>query len=161
MSRRFRLQRVLELREQAEQEVARRLAAQQVEADQARAARDSLAAVRESARDHVDAAHREGSSVGALQHLSFVMGQLDRRLAGATDTMRDAEQAVDRVRGELEERVRDRRILERLREKHEVDGRLAEQAADRVLMDEIALGRFARQRDDAGSPPTPDAPTDR
>jgi flagellar protein FliJ len=151
MSRTFRLQRVLDLRERAEQETARRLAASQANATAARDAHDSLQAVRHSSRDQVEQVHQGGSAVGHLQHLSFVLGQLDRRIAGASESMIDAEQAVTRVRGELELAVRDRRMLERLREKHVDDTRLLDLSADRVQMDELALSRFARQRADDGT----------
>jgi flagellar FliJ protein len=149
MTRHFRLQRVLDLRERAEQETARRLASRQHDAEKARDAHASLEALRTTSRDQVEQVHQDGTAVGHLQHMSYLLGQLDRRIAGASDEVIDAEQAVTRVRGELDSAVRDRRILERLRERHDDDIRQVDQAADRVLMDDIALARYARQRADA------------
>ncbi|MCU0648945.1 MAG: flagellar export protein FliJ [Gemmatimonadaceae bacterium] len=163
MARHFRLQRVLELRERAEQETARRLAAREEEATVARDTRDALRDLRATSRDQVEQVHQDGTPVGHLQHMSYLIGQLDRRIAGAHDAVIDAEQAAIRVRGELESAVRDRRIIERLRDKHQDATRLLDQAADRVQMDEIALSRFGRQRDDAAnaaaSTDTPDGVT--
>ncbi|MCU0634955.1 MAG: flagellar export protein FliJ [Gemmatimonadaceae bacterium] len=158
MSRHFRLQRVLELRERAEQETARRLAAREQDATVARDARESLQELRSTSREQVER-HQDGTAVGHLQHMSFLIGQLDRRIAGAHEAVVDAEQAVVRVRGELESAVRDRRIIERLREKHEDAGRQLDQAADRVMMDEIALSRFGRQRDESAAAATADVET--
>lgn len=152
MSRTFRLQRVLDLRERAEQETARRLAAEERVAAEARAAREALHTLRTTSRDQVEQVHQDGTPVGQLQHMNYLLGQLDRRIAGATDALIDAEQAVTRVRGELELAVRDRRMLERLREKHDDEVRSLDQAADRLLMDDIALSRFMRQRNETDLP---------
>ena len=43
--------------------------------------------------------------------------------------------------------ARDRRVLDRLKDKHEGEHRALETHRDRMMMDEIALARFTRMRD--------------
>ena len=148
---RFRLQRVLELREQREQARARELASAQDAADLARQAQDALAAAHASSRAEIASAQQELPRVGHLQGLGLTLDALEARLEQATASVHTAEDTVAQAHLALAEAARDRRILDRLKEKH-VEGWRAEEAQrDRVLMDEIALGRFSRARDAAST----------
>jgi flagellar FliJ protein len=147
MSFRFRLQRVLELREEAEQARARALASAQDAAEAARRAEEALAALRASSRAEIEAAQAELPRVGHLHGLGMVLESLEARLAGAAEMRTTAEHQVQQAQEELADAARERRILDRLKEKHAEEWRAAEAQKDRVQMDEIALARFARQRD--------------
>jgi flagellar protein FliJ len=146
---RFRLQRVLDLRERTERDAASALAMAQEQAELARqeeerlaAARDALAAQANGAMDA--AAAQSGASIGALRTLHFLLGRLDERVSAAAEETTTAEHAVAQRQEELRSAFRDRRTLDRLRERHEESHRSAESAADRQRMDEIALSRFAQ-----------------
>ncbi len=150
----FRLQRVLELREEHEQAKARLLATAQDAADAARREQEALAHVRASSRAELEAAHAEAPRVGHLHQLGFVLQSLDQRLLAANETVSNADEVVLGAQGELTEAARDRRVLDRLKEKHAEVWRAEEAQKDRLLMDEIALSRFSQKRDggDASTP---------
>jgi flagellar FliJ protein len=140
----FRLQRILELREKAEQAKARDLATAQDAADAARRERDALADLHASSRAEVDAAHRTEPRVGHLQQLGLVLNALDQRLESAGETMRAANDVVDGAQKLLDAASRDRRVLDRLKVRHTDQWRVDEAHKDRLGMDEVALTRFTR-----------------
>jgi flagellar FliJ protein len=147
----FRLQRLLELREQAEQARARALASAQDTAETARRERDSLATVHGSARAEIDAAQRSAPRIGHLQQLGFVLQSLDQRLETAGETVRSADQDVTDAQRVLDAAARDRRVLDRLKGRHAEQWRAEAAHQDRLGMDEIALTRFARRADTRAS----------
>lgn len=154
MSFKFRLQRVLELREKSEQARARTLREASDSADVVRQQQDAMQALRALQRDSLEAASRGAISAGELQHLTFIIDQLDDRLARATDDVAEAERIVAEAREALNLASRDRRVLDRLKEKHSERWWEDAQQRDRLHMDEIALSRFTRSRmsgEDAGS----------
>lgn len=144
---RFRLQRILELREQAEQAKARALASAQDAAETARRERDALADLHASSRAEMDAAQHAEPRVGHLQQLGFVLQSLDERLESAGETVRSADEIVAGARKLLDDAARDRRVLDRLKDRHTDQWRVEEAHKDRISMDEVALARFARQAD--------------
>jgi len=165
----FRLQRILELREQAEQAKARELASAQESAEHARRTRDELAQLHANSRTEVDAAHRSEPRVGHLQQLGLVLQSLDQRLESADETVRAADAVVADAQSLLESAARDRSILDRLKDRHTDQWRVEAAHKDRVGMDEIALARFSRQaassstqdtpRTTSGDPSAPESPT--
>ena len=138
---RFRLQRVLDLRERRERDAATALAQAQEAADAARRDAAALAAARaELAAADVGV----GVPVGALHNLGFLLDRMDERVAVAGAVVRAAEGTVGEREGALRAAFRDRRTLDRLRERHQDAWRAGAAAADRQAMDEIALARFAQ-----------------
>lgn len=157
MNFRFRLQRLLELREQHEQAKARELAAAQDVAAQAVQARENIAALRADSHAHVHhAAHRE-IRIGHLQQLGTVLASLDERLVVATDVCQLADAGVHKARMTLEEAARDRRVLDRLKERHTEVWRAETAARDRAQMDEAALTQFARKQEETTTAPAENA----
>lgn len=148
---RFRLQRVLELREQREQAQALELAKAEEAASTARTHRDELQALHEASREKLKDAHGAAATVGHLHHLGFVINALDERLGHAVKSLATAEGVVSDARSSLEAAARDRRVLDRLKNKHEDVHRAEAGHRDRVMMDEIALARFTRHREAAQS----------
>lgn len=144
---RFRLQRVLELREKREQAQAIQLAKAEESALVARNERDQLQALRTASRDQISSAHIADPTVGHLHHLGYVMSALDQRLGHASQVVTKAEGIVSEARASLEVAARDRRVLDRLKDKHTETFRAEETQRDRIAMDEIALSRFTRLRD--------------
>ena len=154
---RFRLQKVLQLREEREQSVATQLVQAQDAAGAAREARHTL----ESARTDLAAAQSvPAASVGELQNLSYLIEQLDARVSDADAAVGDADEAVQRVQAELRDAFRDRRAIDLLRERHLESWKAAETQLDRQTMDEIALTRFtqnaAQQASDRASTSQPE-----
>jgi flagellar FliJ protein len=57
---------------------------------------------------------------------------------------------VDEAQAQLDAAARDRRVLDRLRERHATVWRANEAHKDRLQMDEVALARFGRNQDTRG-----------
>ncbi len=148
MSFKFRLQRILELREQHEQARARELAAAQNLAEEAAQAKDALATLRADSHAQMHHAARSETRVGHLHQLGTVLASLDERLVVATDVCKEADAGVHKAKVTLEEAARDRRVLDRLKERHTGVWRAEEAARDRVQMDEVALTQFARKQEE-------------
>ena len=143
----FRLQRVLELREKREQAQATQLVKAEESASVARAQRDELQAMHSASRAQITSAHIADPTVGHLHHLGYVMGALDQQLGHASQNLTAAEDAVSKARVFLETAARERRVLDRLKDRHTDAFRAEESHRDRITMDEVALARFTRQRD--------------
>jgi len=137
---RFRLQQVLDLREKQERHLATQLAAALGAEREAKDALNGLRAEREAGSETVK--EGESHSVGELANLAFMMQQLDDRIAGANDTVSAANNSVSQVQEALTAAFKDRRVLDRLRERHEETYRATAEQTDRRAMDDIALSRF-------------------
>ena len=154
---RFRLQRVLDLRARTERDAATALVSAQEAADAARD--EQLLALPLQAQRTPDAT---GASVGELRNLGFLLERLDVQVAGAAEATAAAEGARQEREDALRAAFRDRRTLDRLRERHQDAWRAGEAAQDRALMDEIALTRFTTQGTSGkpGAAPASDAGTE-
>lgn len=144
---RFRLQRLLEIRQRTEREAATRLVDATNEADAARRARSELASVRAAGREQFLVS--APSPVGMLHNLSYVLARLDERLESAATTVAAAEHSVAKVEGELREAFRARHILDRLRDRQHDEWKISAANADRATMDAVALSRFTQRPDAA------------
>jgi len=143
MSRfRFRLQRLLELREEAEKARAIALVSAQGQATAARETRDAIAQVRAINHESLTTASNTGCTVGALQQMQFVLGALDVRLQFADSSVVTADSMVRHAQDELRTAFQARRALDTLKDRQSEAHHTAAQDADRALMDEIALTRF-------------------
>lgn len=145
MAFRFRLQRVLDLRQKAEEEAARALAGAQAAEEAARAELAALEAQRDQLAQRGDAA--AGIPVGTLRTVGFLLGRMDERLDLAARQTVDAMHAVAQRQQALQAAFRERRTLDRLKERHQDEWTQAAAAADRQTMDDIALARFGQQPD--------------
>ena len=95
MSRfKFRLQRVLELRQEAERARSIALGAAEGQAITARDTRDTIQQVRASNQSTLTTASNTGSTVGALQQMQYVLSALDVRLQLANSSVITAESLV-------------------------------------------------------------------
>jgi flagellar export protein FliJ len=143
MSRfKFRLQRVLELREEAERARAVALNAAQSEATAARTARDTIAQAQTAGQQTLSQASNSGSTVGALQQMQYVLTALDSRLQIADSGVTTADSLVRRAQDELRGAFQARHALQTLREKQELEHQSTTRSAEQFEMNEIALTRF-------------------
>jgi len=138
----FRLQRVLELREEAERARSVALASAQGNADAARVTRNAIASARAAGHQTLTTASTGGTKVGALQQMQYVLGALDIRLQLADSSLVTADSLVRRAQDELRSAFQAKHALHTLREKQAEAHRTAEVVTDRALMDEVALTRF-------------------
>ncbi|SRR5665213_1319085 len=137
---RFRLQQVLDIREEQERHLATQLAAALGAEQAAKDALDGLRAEREAGAE--GAQDGQSHSVGELTNLAFIMQQLDGQITDANDIVSAANNSVSQVKEALTAAFKDRRVLDRLRERHEETYRVTAEQTDRRAMDDIALSRF-------------------
>jgi len=150
---RFKLQPVLDLREQKEKEEAVGLARARIEADAARQARADLEAVREAGRARLAEAHGAGGPVGYLQNLALVVDSVDARIADAEEACRQADERVAQSRNAFQEALQQRMSIDQLRTRRLEEWRTEQSKTEQKTMDEVALTRHGRQR----SPKTDEA----
>ncbi len=160
MSFKFRLQRILELREQHEQAKARALAGARESAEAAHRAKDEMASLRDHSKQQMSTTANSGPLIGHLHLLDYVLASLDERVLLADDAAKLADHDVQNAQGLLEAAARDRRVLDRLKSRHTDTWRAESAHRDRVAMDEIALAQFSRKAglnaaDDAAARNTP------
>lgn len=143
---RFRLQRVLDLRVQSEQEAATRLAEARSEEEAARQERVRLEAARTEGMEKAAAATSLSPTVGQLQNLRFLVERLTQEIAATDDEIAAAEADVRQKLEAYSTAFRERQMIDKLREKALDAHREGEADADRKLMDSVALARFVRGR---------------
>lgn len=141
---RFRLQQVLELREKQEQSRASQLVNALGAEREAQRALTDLRAVRESG---TDSAHTTTRSVGELANFAFIMERIDGQIADASEAVDAAGEIVSQAQSALNEAFKDRRVLDRLRERHAENYRATTEQTDRRHMDDIALSRYVQNED--------------
>lgn len=146
----FRLQQVLDLREQREKQTVARLAVAESAADEARAAQKALETIRESGSAALHSAHANETTVGHLKTIGYVIEQLNHHIVDAQSRVETAEQLVSQARTDLTSALQARRVLSRLRDRHFETWRSEGNAQEMRAMDELALARFARRDEDHG-----------
>jgi flagellar FliJ protein len=146
----FRLQQVLELREQQEKQVAAKLAEAEAAADEARVAQKALETIRQSGSQALRSAHSSEPTIGQLKTIGYVIEQLNHHIVDAQSRVEMAEQVVSQARTDLTSALQARRVLSRLRDRHFAAWRVEGSAQELRQMDELALARYAR-RDENGN----------
>ena len=146
----FRLQSVLELREQQERQVAAKLAEAESAADEARMAAQALETIRQTGSQALRSAHASEPTIGQLKTIGYVIEQLNTQIVDAQSRVEMAEQVVHQARTDLTSALQARRVLSRLRDRHFDTWRADGNTKDMKQMDELALTRFTR-RDDSGN----------
>lgn len=141
---RFKLQGVLDLRQQVEEQSAVGLARARQDADEARRAREDLEAVRDAGRARIVQAHGAGGPVGHLQNMALVVGSMDARIQEADDQCRKADERVVESIAAYTEAFRQRRTLDQLRSRRLEEWRTEQTRTEQQAMDEIALTRHGR-----------------
>lgn len=144
----FRLASVLRYRTSVE-EAMRRAAAEKRERLQAETAeRDALLLRR---RDHLrDLGEKLSRGMNVSENILYIdyLVRMDDETVLRKKAMEAAEEAAEIARGRLIEAVRQRKVLDRLKEKHEEAREVERLRRETGLFDEIAVNRFNRDRRD-------------
>jgi flagellar FliJ protein len=143
----FRLQRLLDLRELAEREASIALATARNVEDEARREKDSIAAQRTATRELLLPPPGSHCRVSELRQVSVLLERLDAGSAQADYKVSKAASQVHQKQVQLGETVTNRRILDRLKDRQRENWRIADERAERAVMDDIGRARFADQRD--------------
>jgi flagellar protein FliJ len=140
----FRLERVRELREHAEdqarEELASSLAVRMKGEAMLRAAADNVGAAHDARRNGADA-EVSGAELLALQ---AYLERAERQRESAALELDRREAEVDARRSALAARSQERQVLERLKERRAEDHRLEVERREGALLDEIALANHRR-----------------
>ena len=151
MSRfKVRLQRLLELRQKKENEAASAVAAARNTAQSAALREQDLTTRRDATRQELLPASGQTVRVAELHGIAFLVRALDERVLDAKKVHEAAEQSVHEKVEELSEAMRDRRILDRLKDRRTEEWRTEDARLEREVMDAIARDRFV----DSKKPPT-------
>jgi flagellar export protein FliJ len=142
---RFRLQKVLELRERLARESATRLAAARSEADRAMSLMKELEEARERGVEKAGETMNGNPSAGELQRIALLIEQLDEHLEAAQTAHREAGEKVTDLAGAFERAFTERQVIERLRARKLADWRETEERADQANMDAVALTQHTRR----------------
>jgi flagellar FliJ protein len=140
----FSLQRVLELKARREQAAAIQLARIRADADEAREECEGLEAARAEGVRQVTSGTGRAPTVGELQNAGYVLQRLDERIQHAQAVVEEAEARVSESEGEFTLASQERRVLDRLRERHLTAWQTEQVQIDRKTMDTIALSRFTQ-----------------
>lgn len=149
MKFKFPLQRLLDLKEKREQELARQLAAARRDASAEAEQRDTLSALQAEGAAHVAAQSAGQASVGEIASLSYAVSQMAEQVELAGQRTEAAELVVNQRSDALSGAVQDRQVLDRLRDRRLEQHRATDQQEERARMDAVALSRFAARRSGA------------
>lgn len=143
---RFRLQKILELREQRERESAARLTAARDEAAVARNAHTALVNLREESIRGVESGGTVRRAVGELRSVGLVVEELNRQVEEARGLVEASDENVRRRLTEFANALSERRAIDLLRDRQHEEWKADEADRDRKTMDNVATSRFAHQR---------------
>ncbi|MDH3223828.1 MAG: flagellar export protein FliJ [Gemmatimonadota bacterium] len=138
---RFRLERVLDLRAAAEEEMGRRVADARRAAGRARSVVDRILRSELALRERVGEALRGTRSVGSVQNLEVVREQLARQRLVAEAELVDAEVALREAVENHRKAHREREILDRLRTRRAAEWQVEERRREQSVLDEVGRGR--------------------
>lgn len=141
MSFRFRLQKLLELRDWHEKEQVVVVEQARAEAERALHALDVLCSLRAETRERLERAHGAGGRAGELGNLRFVLERLDDQINTASTRYSAAVEALDRTVDALTNAVREKQTLERLRTRQAEAERARDATTEGRVLDEIAALR--------------------
>ena len=141
----FRLDRILKLRETAEQAQARRYGdAARDEAERDRECEDQVAYL-DRVGQRLTPKTGERTSAGLLRVLQLTSDAAAAQLADAEQARVEAQARAEAERTELARARIERKTLERLKEQEHIDWREGAEQSDRKDMDEIASRRRGHQ----------------
>lgn len=143
MSRfKFRLQRLLDLRQKKEHEAASAVAAARNKAEAATLREEHLVTQRDATRQELLPAEGQTVRVAELHEIAFLVRALDDRVQDAHKASVAAERSVQEKLEELGDAMRDRRILDRLKDRRTEEWRTEDARIERETMDAIARDRY-------------------
>jgi flagellar FliJ protein len=149
---RFKLQKVLELRERLEKESATQLAAARQDAELAQQALRHLQDARQQGAEEAGKAAEAPIPAGELQQIALMIAQLEQHLDAAEQAAREADARVLDLVSEFEKCVTNRQVIDKLKERQIANWREDEQRSDQRIMDAVALARYTRKRREGGTP---------
>ncbi|MBK8005960.1 MAG: flagellar export protein FliJ [Gemmatimonadetes bacterium] len=140
----FRLERLLQLREAAEQERARELASARHEEEARRNDAEEAARRLEEARRQAAESHAGYMQAGTLRNLELSIGALTVQRQAAAQQHEQSLERLEAERQQYEAARRDRRVIERLREQRHAAWGEEYNRWEQGVLDETASTRSSR-----------------
>lgn len=137
----FRLDRVLQLKQRAEREQARALGDALREEQRREAERAAAEEQARRAAEQMADAGRTTLPAGALANLGLARDAADAGAERAREHVEEAEQRVDEERDRYDEKRRDRRTVEKLREHRHAEWQLEQSRQEQKESDAVKNGR--------------------
>lgn len=138
----FRLQRVLDLKERAEQERARTLGEARVEERARLDEVESAAARRDAAAASVRGSGEQAMPAGTIRNLGLTMEAAQQRLRDAEEEHRGATEVAAEEQSRFDGARKDRRAVERLKEKREDAWHEEDSRGEQRELDQVAARRW-------------------
>lgn len=138
---RFRLEKVLDLRTAAEEEMGRRVADARRAAGRARGVVDRILRSELALRERVGEALQERRSVGSVQNMEVVREQLARQRLVAEAELIKAEGTLEEAVENHRKAHQEREILDRLRSRRAAEWQVEERRKEQSVLDEVGRGR--------------------
>jgi flagellar FliJ protein len=140
----FRLDRLLSLRSRAEREQARALAGALREEEARRAALAEAAARLDRSCNQMAEAAGSVARAGTLCHLGLAMARAAESVRSAEETHQEAVDCVEAEQDRFGQARKDKRVIERLRERRSDSWRAEVERHEQREMDSVARQRHAR-----------------
>ena len=141
----FRLQALLDYRRQLEEQQTLRLATVEGERREAQMLLDDLHVRREEQCRRLDRlAQAQPLDAYRMREAVAYLGLVEAAIGRQVEALREVEARVREQRDLLMEAVRERRVLERLRDRQAAEAQLEADRAEARRTDEIAMSRFGR-----------------
>lgn len=145
---RFRLDRLLDLRSRRERERAEALGRALRDETARRQASEQAQAQLGAAQEQASAELKRVTPAGAINNLGLTLAAAARQREAAATSQTEAERVVEDERIRLDAAKRDRRVVERLREKRLEDWTIETGRKEQQEIDGLALDRHRRQQEE-------------
>ncbi|MBI2406722.1 MAG: flagellar FliJ family protein [Gemmatimonadetes bacterium] len=148
---RFSLDRLLALRQRAQQDAAVQTARAQALLTEAEGSRDDVAAQCDAARARMQPAVDVEAHVAVLRQAAIVRDSLQQHLEVSQVVVATRSREMHQQLAQLHARTRDTRVLERLRDRQHEAWQVEAARIEQVTMDGIAQARFLRRQGEGHS----------
>ena len=145
----FPLQPLLNHRRHVEEELQKEMAVVQQQLDGERQRADALCRSLVNHRQQLDSMQRNGDHAGNLLMMVRHLGHLASEVSRQEEMLRRAAQRVEEKRSDLIEAVKQRKVIEKLKEKAKQAYQDEASKKEMRLINEIAIGRYNRAQREA------------
>lgn len=147
---RFRLEKLRELRVAEEETQARMVAAARAAVDQALEMARQVGNAESEVRERIAAAIGRSPSVGTVQNLRVLLNHLMRQRQAAEADHRKAEESLEESLIQFREAIREREVLDRLKDRQKEQWALERRRIDQNTLDEQSRGDRVLSPSDKG-----------
>lgn len=142
----FPLEPLLTRRKYLEEVLQKETADRRQQLEVARRRADALCRSLVATRGHLSSMQYDGAKAGDLQMSIRHLAHLEERISRQEEAVRQATNRVEQTRRDLLEAVKQRKVIEKLRERAEQAYHAENRRKEMTLINEIAVSRYNRNR---------------